>query len=419
MLNTLRPPALPLDALQAFAERSYGLSGVWSPLEGERDQNYRVLGAGGVSATFKVCHPAEGDAILECQATALEHIAEADPALPVPRLMRTRNGEPLARITHDGQHYPVMVLSWLEGHVLGGDTLGRDGLFDLGKLLARLGVALRGFVNGAPAERDLVWDTRHVLRLASEIGNLPEGDRALATEILARHETVTVPALRRMRAQVIHGDVHPHNVLVDAARKVTGIIDFGDMVHGPLILDLANATGDFLTPAADVPDTIFELVRGYRSVTPLEEAEGYRRLIEDFAHTQEDAARLAGKSRSHIANTIRLLQLPEQVKAWVRDGKLTAGHARTLLGTPDPVAAARDLIEGALSVRQAEQRAPAKKKPGAKPYKDPNIADMEASISNRLGLKIQILHKGEKGGEVRISYRTLEQLDDLERRLKN
>ena len=63
MLKTLRPPALPLDVLQAFAERSYGLSGAWSPLEGERDQNYRILGAGGVSATFKVCHPAEGDAI--------------------------------------------------------------------------------------------------------------------------------------------------------------------------------------------------------------------------------------------------------------------------------------------------------------------------------------------------------------------
>jgi 4-aminobutyrate aminotransferase-like enzyme len=273
MLDTLRPPALPLDALQAFAERSYGLSGVWSPLEGERDQNYRVLLPGGESATFKVCHPAEGEAILLCQATALEHIAEADPALPVPRLIRTRSGEPLAHIMHEGQDYPVMVLSWLEGHVLGGDTLGRDGLFDLGKLLARLGVALRGFVNGAPAERSLVWDTRHVLRLATEIDNLPEGDRALATEILARHEKVTVPALRRMRAQVIHGDVHPHNVLVDAERKVTGIIDFGDMVHGPLIFDLANATGDFLTPAADVADTIFELVRGYRSVSPLEEAE--------------------------------------------------------------------------------------------------------------------------------------------------
>ena len=151
----------------------------------------------------------------------------------------------------------------------------------------------------------------------------------------------------------------------------------------------------------------------------MEEGAAYQELVSKFGRTQEQVAQQVGKSRSHIANTIRLLQWPEQVKAWVRDGKLTAGHARTLLGTPDPVAAARDLIEGALSVRQAEQRAPAKKKPGAKPYKDPNIADMEASISNRLGLKIQILHKGEKGGEVRISYRTLEQLDDLERRLKN
>jgi ParB family chromosome partitioning protein len=150
----------------------------------------------------------------------------------------------------------------------------------------------------------------------------------------------------------------------------------------------------------------------------MEEGAAYQELITKFNRTQEQVAQQVGKSRSHIANTIRLLQLPEQVKAWVREGKLTAGHARTLLGTPDPESAARDLIEGALTVRQAEQRAPAKKKPGGKPYKDPNIADMEASISNRLGLKIQIVHKGEKGGEIRISYKTLEQLDDLERRLK-
>ncbi|HWU54764.1 MAG TPA: hypothetical protein VN175_04620, partial [Rhizomicrobium sp.] len=82
----------------------------------------------------------------------------------------------------------------------------------------------------------------------------------------------------------------------------------------------------------------------------------------------------------------------------------------------DPVARAQELIEGALTVRQAEQRS-VKKKPGGKPAKDPNIADLEASISNRLGLKVQIIHKGDKGGEVRISYKTLEQLDELTRRL--
>jgi ParB family chromosome partitioning protein len=149
----------------------------------------------------------------------------------------------------------------------------------------------------------------------------------------------------------------------------------------------------------------------------IEEGTAYEELISKFGRTQDDVAREVGKSRSHIANTIRLLRLPNQVKAWIREGKLTAGHARTLLSETDPEARARELIEGALTVRQAEQRSVVKKKPGGKPSKDPNIADLEASISNRLGLKVQIIHKGDKGGEMRISYKSLEQLDELTRRL--
>lgn len=149
----------------------------------------------------------------------------------------------------------------------------------------------------------------------------------------------------------------------------------------------------------------------------MEEGAAYQELITKFARTQEQVAQQVGKSRSHVANTIRLLQLPEQVKAWVREGKLTAGHARTLLGAADPESRARELIAGEFTVREAEQRSAAKKKPGGKPRKDPNVADMEASISNRLGLKVQIIHKGDKGGEIRVSYKTLEQLDDIARRL--
>jgi ParB family chromosome partitioning protein len=136
-----------------------------------------------------------------------------------------------------------------------------------------------------------------------------------------------------------------------------------------------------------------------------------------FNRTQEQVAAHVGKSRSHVANTIRLLNLPPQVLAWLKEGKLTAGHARTLLGLPDPEGAARDLIEGGLNVRQAERRS-AKAKPGGKPHKDPDTADLEASISNRLGLKVEIVHRGDKGGEIRIRYKTLEQLEDVERRLK-
>jgi ParB family chromosome partitioning protein len=149
----------------------------------------------------------------------------------------------------------------------------------------------------------------------------------------------------------------------------------------------------------------------------IEEGAAYEELIAKFGRTQEDVAREVGKSRSHVANTIRLLKLPDQVRAWIRDGKLTAGHARTLLSEADPVARARELIEGALTVRQAEQRS-VRKQAGGKPAKDPNIADLETSVSNRLGLKIQIIHRGDKkGGEVKIAYKTLEQLDELTRRL--
>jgi len=152
----------------------------------------------------------------------------------------------------------------------------------------------------------------------------------------------------------------------------------------------------------------------------VEEAMAYRQLMgAPFGKTQEEVAQQVGKSRSHIANTVRLLNLPPQVLAWLREGRLTAGHARTLLGAADPEAAARDLIEGHLNVRQAEARA-VPKKPGGKPAKDPNIADLEATVSNALGYKTQITHKagraGDKG-EVKIAYSSLEQLDEIVRRL--
>jgi ParB family transcriptional regulator, chromosome partitioning protein len=150
----------------------------------------------------------------------------------------------------------------------------------------------------------------------------------------------------------------------------------------------------------------------------IEEAAAYYELIERFRYTQDQVAKEVGKSRSHIANTLRLLTLPEPVRAIIRDGKLTAGHARTLIGHPDAEARAAEIVSGNLNVRQAEQRSSIQKASKAKPKPvDPNIRDLESRLSNALGLKVQVIHKGSKGGEVRISYRTLEQLDDINRRL--
>jgi ParB family chromosome partitioning protein len=150
----------------------------------------------------------------------------------------------------------------------------------------------------------------------------------------------------------------------------------------------------------------------------IEEAAAYRELMDRFDYTQEMMAKEVGKSRPHIANTLRLLTLPPVVQEMVRDGRLTAGHARTLIGSPNAEAGAQAIMAGALNVREAEQRSHIKKSSkGRKAADDPNIVDLESRLFNALGLQVKVIHKDSKGGEVRISYKTLEQLDEVARRL--
>jgi ParB family transcriptional regulator, chromosome partitioning protein len=152
----------------------------------------------------------------------------------------------------------------------------------------------------------------------------------------------------------------------------------------------------------------------------IEEAAAYYELMERFNFTQERVAKEVGKSRSHIANTLRLLTLPESVRSLVREGKLSAGHARTLVGLADAERRAHDIIVGMLNVRQSEQRSGDKKTPsGGSTKKDADTIDLESKLSNALGLTVKVLDKGRKGGEVRIVYKTLEQLDEIARRLSN
>jgi ParB family chromosome partitioning protein len=146
----------------------------------------------------------------------------------------------------------------------------------------------------------------------------------------------------------------------------------------------------------------------------VEEAAAYRELMERFAYTQERVAQEVGKSRSHVANTLRLLKLPESVQVMIRNGALTAGHARTLIAASDPEARAREIVAAALNVREAEQRSkPKSAKPRHRHEKDPDTKALEANLSNILGLKVEIFDRQDAGGEVRIFYRTLEQLDNI------
>ncbi len=143
----------------------------------------------------------------------------------------------------------------------------------------------------------------------------------------------------------------------------------------------------------------------------IEEAEGYRRLQSEFGVTQDQLGQLVGKSRSHVANTIRLLALPEAVLDHVRSGGLTAGHARALLSHPDPAAAARTVLARGLNVRQTEALL-ARPAPAPRPEPDAELAALERQLGLALGLAVRIKVSG-RGGQVRIAYGSLEQLDGL------
>lgn len=159
-------------------------------------------------------------------------------------------------------------------------------------------------------------------------------------------------------------------------------------------------------------------------LNPLEEAFGYEQLIAEFGYTQQDLGQVIGKSRSHVANTLRLLKLPETVKGYLRDGRLTAGHARALVTAEDPGALATRIVEDGLSVRDAEalaqapRQAAVAKPAGGRREKDADTAALEKTLSDLLGLAVAIEHKESGAGEVRIKYRNLDQLDDVCRRLK-
>ncbi|SJM31481.1 ParB/RepB/Spo0J family partition protein [Mesorhizobium delmotii] len=159
-------------------------------------------------------------------------------------------------------------------------------------------------------------------------------------------------------------------------------------------------------------------------LNPVEEAMGYQQLIDDHGYTQADLGQVIGKSRSHVANTLRLLKLPDVIRDMLVDGALSAGHARTLVTAQDPASLAKRIVEDGLSVRQAEALAQmptgaptGKRKPAAPAQKDADTLALEKLMTGTIGMIVTIEHK-ERGGVISVAYRTLEQLDELCRRLK-
>jgi ParB family chromosome partitioning protein len=224
-----------------------------------------------------------------------------------------------------------------------------------------------------------------------------------------------------------HGVIQPIVV-----RPVRGAQDRFEIIAGERRWRASQAAGLHEVPIVpvDVSDSdaleiaIVENVQR-EDLNAMEEAQGYHALANEFKRSQEDIARIVGKSRSHIANMMRLTKLPAEVQAYIAQGQLSAGHARALIGVPDPVAAAKRIVEEGLNVRQAEALAHVEGVPERKPQKargsktkDPNTVSLEKTVSDALGLAVSIDHH-ETGGIVHIRYRDLDQLDDVVRRLSS
>ena len=282
------PPAFGEEAARQILREGFGVeSSSLHPLAGERDQNFRASTAGGQRFLFKISNPADDRPILDLQAAALRHIERVDPGLPVMRALPTVTGEPWVEVPGpDGRTYPARLFTFLPGQVTANTALTTEAIWSHGQITARLGRALRGFFHPA-ADYEILWDITHLPRLRPLLTHLSDGPRKAQVEwVLDRFQELVAPALPGLRAQVIHGDMSLDNVLLGDDLRVSGIVDFGDMTHAPLVCDLAVAVADVLHGREDAIEAAGALIGGYVSVTPLEDEEAG--LLADLV-----AARLA------------------------------------------------------------------------------------------------------------------------------
>jgi ParB family chromosome partitioning protein len=214
-------------------------------------------------------------------------------------------------------------------------------------------------------------------------------------------------------------------------RPVHGAPDSYEIIAGERRWRAAQRAGLHMVPIVplDVSDdealqlAIIENVQR-SDLNPLEEAAGYQALVNEFQHSQDAIAKMVGKSRSHVANTLRLLKLPQSVQDYIGAGKISAGHARMLVGQPDPERLAREIMDRGLNVRQVEALAQERAQASGKSIKsrqrvtkDADTAALERRLSDALGLTVAVDHRGQ-GGVLTIRYRDVEQLDEVIRRLE-
>ncbi|MCC0031288.1 MAG: ParB/RepB/Spo0J family partition protein [Brucellaceae bacterium] len=260
----------------------------------------------------------------------------------------------------------------------------------------------------------------------------PAADRYVPIELIGRNPANPRRVFDEAELEDLAASIRTHGVVQPVVVRAGKSGDGGyELIAGERRWRAAQRAGLTQLPVIerDVDDrTALELaiVENVQraDLNALEEAMGYQQLIDEHGYTQAELADIIGKSRSHVANTLRLLKLPEGVRTLVADGSLSAGHARTLVTAADPLALAKRIVGDGLSVRQAEQLAQQPASGGGRggarsgaAQKDADTLALEKLLGDATGLKVTIQHGG-KGGELKVKYSTLDQLDELCRRLQ-
>ncbi len=267
------PPRLTTADAEGVARTAFGIEATAKPLVSERDQNFRLTDAAGAGWVLKVSNAAEDPGVVEMEVAAVERIALVEPSLPLPVARPALDGSSIATAHIGETHHLVRLLPLLPGRNAGPGELDAVSVRDIGELVARIGHALRGFFHPA-AGRTILWDQQRLPLLFRHSALVEAGPRRdLLERVIERFRDRVLPALLTLRSQVIHNDLTLDNLLVDEAGHVTGVIDFGDMAHTALVLDIPATLQSLVRERDDIFDVAQAFLAGYASVVPLEELE--------------------------------------------------------------------------------------------------------------------------------------------------
>lgn len=326
-------PSFTAAEAETITKNLFGLTGTATALGSERDQNFHLVTDSGEQFVIKIANSSEDPAIIDMQLKALGHIARVDPDLPVPEVHLSKNGKMIEEVVApDGRKHPVRVVSYLSGIYPKNEHIGEDLYRQMGIFLARTVNALRGFFHPA-ANYELLWDLKHAANLRKYLKYVadPEHHR-LASYFLDRFERNVLPLIPKLRAQIVHNDLVPDNILVSKTdpNQIVGIIDFGDLTHTLLVMDLATAIAATLRDTRDPLGVAAQIVDSYNELIPLEKEE--IGVLYDLIGTRLTMLNLIASWRVTI--------LPEN-HDYIMGGVDSTWRALKLWGEQDPLAATK------------------------------------------------------------------------------